>query len=74
VQLFSFKIKNHSDLLIVKKLPDFEDSLEMLPGHFVEMAFLSAQLFLILLFEHLEIEFKEPLDFRRVLRLQTVDV
>ena len=67
-------IVDHSCLLLIEELPDFENILEVVAGHLVEMALLETELFLILFFEHLEVKAEEALDFGGVFGLQAVDV
>ena len=61
-------------MLLIEELPDFENILEVVAGHLVEMALLETELFLILFFEHLEVKAEEALDFGGVFGLQAVDV
>jgi len=46
----------------------------MVSGYFIKMAFLSRKLFLILFFEHLEVEVQESLYFGCVVSLKAVDI
>lgn len=46
----------------------------MVSSHLVKVTFLGGQLFLVLLFQHLEVEIKEPLDLGGILSLQGVYV
>ena len=74
LQAVILNIIDHSGLLLVEEFPDFEHILEMVSGNFVEMAFLQAELLLILFFQHLEVEVEEALDLGNILRLEAVEI
>ena len=57
LQTVVFKIVDHAHLLLVEELPDLENVLKVVAGHFVEVAFEGAQLLLVLLLENLKVEF-----------------
>ena len=59
-------IEDHPSLLLIKELPDLKNILQMLSGHFIEVSLKSAQLLLVLFFQHLKVEVQESLNFRSV--------
>ena len=69
-----FKIIYHSHLLLVEKFPNFENVFEMITSNSVEMTLLDWELFLVLLFQNLEVKIKKSHYFWSVLSLKTVNI
>ena len=67
-------IVNRSGLLLVEEFPDLEDTFQMLPSYFMELALKCCELLPVLLLQNLEIIVKEPLDFGSVLSAQAIDI
>ena len=61
-------------LLLVEELPDAEHLLKVVASNLVEVSLLSRELFLILLFQHLEIKTQETLNFWSVVGLEPAKV
>ena len=74
LQAIILNVINHSGLLLVEKLPHFQNIFQVVSSNLVKVPLLGGQLFLVLLFQNLEVEIKESLDFRSVLRLQRIYV
>ena len=74
LQFVIFYVIYHAHLLLVEKLPNTEYVGEVFASDLVKVAFLNAQLLLILLLQHLTVEIEEPLDLWRVGQRETVDV
>lgn len=74
LQRFCLRVEDHVALLLVEEEPDPHHRLQMVLHHLVEVRLRAVQLFLPLLFEHLEVEAKEALDSRSVLQLEVLHI